>query len=223
MTRLVRSVFLCGMKTAEGGASRAEGGGRRAAAPLPLLVGFAVFLVAMGYLLAASFTRRAAPTFPPTVAERTRAADWERIGDVLTIDATDGKVWRYVSLERGRVLAAPDTAGWDVAVRRYNLRVNGEAFDTGETDFATLGATRGETRAALRIGTPREPGDVGKWYQYSLLTHLLESNEHVYVLLSRAGRPFKMQIVSYYCPGLTAGCMTLRYAPVEPARESSDP
>jgi hypothetical protein len=29
--------------------------------------------------------------------------------------------------------------------------------------------------------------------------------------------------VSYYCPGLTAGCMTLRYAPVEPARESSDP
>jgi hypothetical protein len=23
-------------------------------------------------------------------------------------------------------------------------------------------------------------------------------------------------VVSYYCPGLTAGCMTLRYAPVNP-------
>jgi hypothetical protein len=203
--------------------ARVEGGGWRVEAPWPLLTGFGVFLVAIGYLMAASFTRRAAPTFAPTVGERTRAADWERVGDVLTVDATDGKQWRYVSLETGRVSTAPDTAGWAFAVRRYNLRVNGEAFDTGETDFETLGTTRGETRAALRVGPPRDRGDVGKWYRYSLLTHLLESNWHVYVVPSKAGRPFKMQIVSYYCPGLKAGCMTVRYAPLLPARESSDP
>jgi hypothetical protein len=153
---------------------RAEGGGWRVAAPWPLLIGFATFMVAMAYLVASSFTRRAAPTFAPTVEAR---------GDTLTVDATHGKEWRYVSLERGRVLAAADTPAWDVALRRYNVRL-------------------------------RESGELGKWYRYSLLTHLLEPNDSVYVVRSVAGRTFTVQILSYYCPGLTAGCVTMRFAPL---------
>lgn len=168
-------------------------------APWPLLIGFGVFLVAMAYLVAASFTRRAAPTFAPTAEAR---------GDTMTVDATDGKRWRYVSLARGRVLGSPDTADWDVAVRRYNLIANGDVVDLGRAGFDTVGGVQGEPEA--------NTSTVGRWYRYSLLTHLLESTGQVYVVRTTGGKLFKLQIVSYYCPGLTAGCMTIRYAPLAP-------
>ncbi|MDQ3998311.1 MAG: HmuY family protein [Gemmatimonadota bacterium] len=181
------------------GPRAARRGARGSAAPLPLLIGFGVFVVAMGYLLAASFTRRAAPTFAPAVAAR---------GDTLTIDATDGKAWRYVSLARGRVLSGTDTGRWDIGVRRYNLIANGDVVDLGPARFDTVGGLN---------GTP-EPGmsTVGRWYRYSLLTHLLESTDHVYVVRTTVGRLFKLKIVSYYCPGLAAGCMTIQYAALSP-------
>jgi hypothetical protein len=172
-----------------------RGGGR--AAPWPLLIGFAVFVLAMGYLVAASLTRRSAPAFAPTVEAR---------GDTLTVDATDANRWRYVSLVRGRVLASSDTAGWDIGVRRYNLIANGDVVDLGEARFETVGGLRGEPEANTSA--------VGRWYRYSLLTHLLQPTGHVYVVRTTTGRLFKLQIVSYYCPGLTAGCMTIRFAPL---------
>ena len=184
---------------------RAAVGGRGAERPWPLLVGFAVFVIAMAYLVASSFTRRAAPTFAPTVEAR---------GDTLTVDATDGAAWRYVSLARGRVLTAPDTLDWDLAVRRYNVRVSGGVFDFGEADFIAFG-TRGDSpRALVAMGPARIPDDLGKWYRYSLLTHLLESKDHIYVLRPGSPLSYKLQILSYYCPGLTAGCLTLRFAPL---------
>jgi len=173
------------------------GGGRAARAPLALLIGFAVFVVAMGYLVVASLTRRAAPTFASAAEAR---------GDTLTVDATDGERWRYVSLTRGRVLSSPDTAGWEIAVRRYNLIANGDVVDLGPAGFDTVHSTA-LTAEANSSAIPR-------WYRYSLLTHLLESNEHVYVVRAGGGPPYKLQILSYYCPGLTAGCMTIRYAPL---------
>jgi hypothetical protein len=179
---------------------------RRAAAPLPLLIGFAVFVVAMAYLVASSLTRRAAPTFSPTTEPR---------GDTLTVDGTDGQRWRYVSLSRGRVLSHPDTAGWEIAVRRYNLIANGDIVDLGPAAFDTV-------RAATRAGEANSSA-IQRWFRYSLLTHLLESNRHVYVVRAGGGPLYKLQIVSYYCPGLTAGCMTFRYAPIDSRRESSLP
>jgi hypothetical protein len=181
------------MQRGDGGVGRERG----RAAPWPLLVGFGVFLVAMGYLLAVSFTRRSAPAFAPAVEAR---------GDTLTIDATDANRWRYASLARGRVLSAPDTAAWDIGVRRYNLIANGDVVDLGEARFDTVGSLRGEPEA--------NTSTVGRWYRYSLLTHLLQPTGHVYVVRTTTGRLFKLQIVSYYCPGLTAGCMTIRFAPL---------
>jgi hypothetical protein len=167
---------------------------------LPLLIGFAVFLIVMAYLVAASFTRRTAPAF---------AAGPEARGDTITVDATDGRRWRYVSLTRGRVLSAPDTAGWEIAVRRYNVIANGDAVDLGRASFdsvRTLPAAADEANAST----------IPKWYRYNLLTHLLETNGHVYAVRAGGGPTYKVQILSYYCPGLTAGCMTLRFAPLAP-------
>jgi hypothetical protein len=162
-----------------------------------LLVGFGVFLLVIGYLVAASLTRRAAPTFAPTAAAR---------GDTLTVDATDANRWRYVSLAGGRVLTGADTAAWDVAVRRYNMIANGDVVDLGEARYDTVGGLHREPEA--------NTSTVGKWYRYSLLTHLLEPTGHVYVVRTITGRTFKLKILSYYCPGLRAGCMTVRYAPL---------
>ena len=172
--------------------------------PLPLLIGFGVFLVAMGYLVAASLTRRTAPTF---------AARDEARGDTLTVDATEGDKWRYVSLTRGRVLTGADTAGWEMAVKRYNLVANGDAIDVGVAAFDSV-----------RAAPPAEANSsaIPKWYRYNLLTHLLEPNGHVYVVRRGSGQAYKIQILSYYCPGLTAGCVTLRYAPLAGAASSAE-
>ena len=43
---------------------------------------------------------------------------------------------------------------------------------------------------------------------------LLEAKAHVYALRTRQGRTWKVQVLSYYCPGLRAGCLTIRYAPL---------
>src|SRR5919202_3249793 len=145
---------------AEGSEQRAAGT-RRAAMPAPLLVGFVLFIVAMGYIVATSLTRRTAPAFAPTAEARVRPPGWERTGDTITVDATDGDRWRYVSLERGRVLSPPDTAGWDLAVRRYHLRPNGGAVDLGLAAFDT--ARGGST-------SPSDTGAMERWYRYSLVT-----------------------------------------------------
>ena len=177
---------------------REAGSGTRAARPLPLLIGFGVFLVVMGYLVAASFTRRTAPAFAPGPEAR---------GDTLTVDATDGQRWQYVSLTRGRVLSAPDTGAWEIAVRRYNVIANGDAIDLGRAAFDSV---RDLPAAASEANSSAIP----KLYRYNLLTHLLETNGHVYAVRAAGGPPYKVQILSYYCPGLTAGCMTLRFAPL---------
>jgi hypothetical protein len=169
---------------------------RRDAGRLPLII-FAAFLVAIGYIVASSLTRRTAPTFAPSLEAR---------GDTLTVDATDGDRWRYVSLTRGRVLSLPDTAGWEIAVRRYNLIANGDVVDLGPALFDPVHGAGG-TDEANSSAIPR-------WYRYSLLTHLLEPKGHVYVIRAGGGPLYKVQILSYYCPGLTAGCMTIRFAPL---------
>ena len=95
---------------------------RAASAPLPLLMGFGLFVATLVYLVAVSLTRRDAPVYTPSSAARARPADWVRAGDTLTIDATDGDRWHFVSLTEGRLLTGSDTARWQLAARRYRAR-----------------------------------------------------------------------------------------------------
>ena len=185
----------------------------RARAPLPLLLGFGAFVAALVYLVAASLGRREAPVFTPTPLARARANDWERAGDTLTLDATDGARWRYASLARGQALVPPDTAGWELAARRYRITVAGALADLGPVPFE-----RARPDGATRF-VPSAPGEavnaaIGHWYRYDAVTHLLDPGGHVYALRTSAGATWKLQVLGYYCPGLVAGCLTMRYAPV---------
>jgi len=185
--------------------------GRSASAPLPLLVGFVFFLAGLVWLIVASLTRRDAPVFELSAPTRVRATGWAEHGDTLTLDATDGEQWRYASLSRGRALG--DSAGWEIAVRRHNVTVAGALADLGVVEFerARIPAT-----AVFVSSTANEGANdaIKRWYSYSLVTHLLQTQGHVYALKTRDGRMWKLQVIGYYCPGLTAGCLTIRYAPM---------
>jgi hypothetical protein len=184
-------------------------------APLPLLVFFGVFLVAIIYLVAASLTRREAPVFPISPVNRTRAVNWERAGDTLTIDATDGDRWQYVSLARGRVLVPPDTTNWDIAIQRYRVITspNGSIADLGASTFEAAHSTSSVGFTPTTYGASPENAAIAHWYRYNWLTHLLEPNGHVYAVRGPSGQ-WKLAVVSYYCPKLVAGCLTIEYAPL---------
>jgi hypothetical protein len=191
-----------------------------ARAPLPLLAGFALFVAGLGYLVVMSLTRRDAPAFAPSAAGRARAADWEQVGDILTLDATDTERWRFASLTLGRPLAGSDTAGWELAARRFHIAAAGALADLGPVPFAEARLTRSASFVESGMA-PTGNEATRHWYRYSLMTHLLMPGDHVYALRTPDGRFWKLQLLGYYCPGLIAGCVTLRYAPLADARTAS--
>jgi hypothetical protein len=182
------------------------------AAPLLLYGLFGVFVAVTAYLIASSLTRRAVLTYPPTPASSVSAHDRGPRDpgaiDTLTIDATNADRWTYVSLTRRAVLASGDTAGWELAVRRYQVRSSGRVSDVGVSGLEDV------VRTDDKGGNAAMPSELGHWYQYSWLTHLLEPRGHVYAIHSPGGRTFALQIISYYCPGPSAGCLTVRYVPI---------
>jgi hypothetical protein len=184
---------------------------RAARAPLPLLIGFGLFVAGLGYMVAASLARRDAPVFVPTSQARVRSSAWMRTGDTLTLDATDGARWRFASLTLGHPLDGADTARWELAARRYRLTVAGAIADLGTVPFETARAGPGARFIASQPGE-MENAAIGHWYRYSLITHLLEPDGRVYALRTTDGALWKLQILGYYCPGLTPGCVTMRYA-----------
>jgi hypothetical protein len=185
-------------------------------APLPLLLLFGAFLAAIAYLVAASLTRRRAPVFAISSPERSRPVNWERTGDTLTIDATDGDSWRHVSLARGRALDIGDTIPWEIAIQRYRvITPTGLAIaDLGDVPFDGAHVPSDARFVPTKDGQHPENAAIDHWYRYNLLTHLLEPNGHVFAIRSATGTLYKVAIVSYYCPKLVAGCLTIRYAPL---------
>ena len=184
------------------------------AAPVLLYGLFGLFLVATGYLIASSLTRRTVPTYALTASAQREQRDGIAV-DTLTIDASDADRWRYVSLSHGAVLAPGDSAEWELAVQRYQIRASGTVVDAGPVAFDTVRATSA-VRPLRHAAAVASEASFGHWYRYSWLTHLLEPNGHVYVVHAAGARTFVVQILSYYCPGPTAGCLTVRYAQVAP-------
>ena len=179
-------------------------------APPLLLAGLAAFVLVLAWLVALSLRRREAPVFAPTAPGRVRAGTWAT--DTLTLDASGEVAWRYASLTSGRVLAVPDTAGWELAARRYRLTVAGELADLGAVAWDSARAIAATRWVRSRPSEDGNPAD--RWYRYGFVTHLLEPNGHVLALRTRDGRRYKLQVLGYYCPGVRAGCLTIRYAPL---------
>lgn len=158
--------------------------GQRHTARVFLFAGLALFVAVLAYLIAASLTRRTAPAFVPSPVGIALSIPGQP--DTLTVQARDQDRWRYVDLDRGFIAPPGDSSGWDLAIRRFHIR----------------------------LAPPS--GDLGKWYRYGMLSHLLEPTGEVYPVVTGEGRTGHIEILSYYCTGLEAGCVTLRYQ-LEPA------
>ncbi len=167
-----------------------------------VVAGLALFVAALGYLVASSLARRAAPAFPPSPVGQ--ALGWGDGPDTVTVDARDTEAWRYLDLDGGVALAPGDSAGWDLAVRRFRIR--------GREPVRTVRHARLEPAGFTAPSQPAEPPgyEVGRWYRYGMLSHLLEPSGRVHLLRTDQGRRVLAEIVSYYCTGLAAGCLTLR-------------
>lgn len=169
--------------------------------PALLLAGFGVFVALLGYVLVSSLSRRQVPTFPPREAGP----------DTLTVDARDSKQWRFIDLDRGRSLTAPDTAGWDLAIRRFHLIVSEAVAEAGAGGYDHLTSPPASGYVSNAPGADTTNAAFHRWYSYSMLSHLLVPKGRLFVVRTREARFAKLELISYYCPGLQAGCLTFRY------------
>jgi hypothetical protein len=186
-------------------------GERQSRPPLLLVGGFALFIVVTGYLVVSSVTKRSVPTFDPSPRTTASPDSGPRHDDTITVDATDSKLWRYIDFDRGSVVAPPDTAGWDLAVRRYVVIASDAIADLGPTRFEDVRDAPDRGFVANVTANDTANAAIRRWYRYSMLTHLLEPAGHAYVVRTRERRFASVQVLGYYCTGLRPGCLTLRY------------
>lgn len=170
---------------------------------------FTVFVALIAVLVVSSLARPAVHAFAPRSLARPPSA--AAAVETVTVDARDARAWRYLELDGGtREATAND--GWDIAVRRYDIIAADAAADVGQVAFANVSGAPsiGWTPTVRKSDTTNAA--LQRWYQYSFLSHVLESAGRVYVVRTSGGAYIKMQVLSYYCPGPIAGCMTMRIA-----------
>ena len=175
--------------------------------PLSLVVIAALFAVAMVWLVAASSRPRAVPTFSPDTGPM-RAGS---AVDTVTIDARDPQRWRYFSVARGP-LVPPDSAGWDLAFRRFRMMPAGDATRIDTVTFDELRDIPSSGYQATVFGRDSVNPAIERWYRYDWFSHLLRPKPEVYVIRTGTGQVVKLEVLSYYCPGPEPGCVTVRFA-----------
>lgn len=201
-----------------------QGGEGRAATVPPALIATGVaFLLVIAYLIGASFARRTAPAFVPSPIDPRPLPRGATADDTVTVDARNPSAWRFVDFDRRSEVMPPDTAGWDVAVRRFHVIAAAAIADLGNGALDTLRHVTRSGYEANTEGRDTTNGAIGHWYDYNFLTHLLEPGGHVYGVRTREGRYAAIEILSYYCPGLEAGCLTMRYRYPVPAGYPATP
>ena len=173
--------------------------------PILVLVLSGAFLLLVTSLLIGSFSE---PDFPPYPLGPT--------GDTLyTLDASDGDRWQRFQFARAAVV---DAGAWDVGFRRNHMITAPEAgaLDLGAVNFDSVQEVPADGYAQTRFGSDSTNPAIGKWYSYSMLSHLLTTRNHVYAIRTADGRFVKLQLLAYYCRNVGAACYTLRYKTTRP-------
>jgi len=179
--------------------------------PILVLALAGAFLLLVASLVIGSFTT---PEFPPYAVTVSQPAP---VGDSLvgpgtyTLDASAGESWRRFQFARNAVV---DSGPWDIAFRRHHvIAASGAGIaDLGAVRFDAVREVPAEGYTPTEFGRDTVNPGVGKWYAYSMLSHLLTSKGHVYAVRSADGRYAKLEILAYYCRDVGAACYTVRYA-----------
>lgn len=135
------------------------------------------------------------------------------------VAATDSFEWVYFDFD---TMTAPtvdnprDSAEWDLAFRRFVVKVNGGVSGSGGVEFAivegltftalTLPPANGEWLADLpddAEDTDIDPeflmatGPTG-WFDYNPANHVLTPRDRIYVIRSVEGDYYKLKMITYY-------------------------
>jgi len=182
--------------------------------PVLVLVLAGAFLLLVGSLLIGAFTK---PEFPPYAVTDPAAP---HAPDLYTLDASNGDQWRRFSFARN---AVADSAGpWDIAFRRNHVITapGAGAQDLGAVPFDSIAELPQQGYLATTFGADTVNPGIGKWYAYSMMSHLLTSKHHVYGVRSADGALAKFEILAYYCRQVGAACYTMRYKTTRPRAAS---
>jgi heme-binding HmuY-like protein len=185
-----------------------HGGGLKA----PLLVwALAIaFLLLVASLLIGSFTK------PEFAAYQLGPGT----GGVYTLDASAGDHWQGFDFARNAVV---DSGSWDIAFRRNHVITapGAGALDLGVVSLDSTADAPAAGYAVTAFAADTVNPAIGKWYAYSMWSHLLTSNRHVYAVRTADGRFVLLEILAYYCRQVGSACYTIRYKTSRPRTTGS--
>lgn len=190
------------------------------------LIGFCVLFATGCERVAGDGFDPASATYNPTPPRPVETVEQLTEPIVYTVDARSENVWIYFDFSRGAVVPVldPKEDAWDLAFKRYVMKTNGgrsnpdgqgAVLKLNRRDFAGLSAVPGnvEFQADVHPKNRLHPFNpvLEKWYNYSYLANVLAPKPEVYVIRTQEGKYAKMRMLSYYCTGNVAGCMTFEY------------
>ena len=187
----------------------AEGAGARP--PILVLAMGGAFLLLVISLLIGSLTRPELPPYGLTTPHPARAGDSLLGPATYTLDAAATDRWRRFDFGRN---SAVESGPWDIAFRRFHVisAPGGGIVDLGVVPFDSVRELPVAGYVANIVAPDTTNPGVGKWYTYSMLTHLLMSKHHVYGVRTAGGRYAKLELLAYYCREVGTACVTFRYA-----------
>ncbi len=139
----------------------------------------------------------------------------------IILDSSDYERWVKLHLDDG---ITEDEGTWDLAIRRFEIRINGAESGTGYgLGQSVAGDVFLETSVAPNNEWTFDPSDkdnlvFSSWYDYNPTTHQLTPADKTYFVRSYDGARYYAVIVQdYYSPppASDSGCMRLSWKSVE--------
>ncbi|GAB4569129.1 MAG: hypothetical protein Tsb0020_23120 [Haliangiales bacterium] len=153
----------------------------------------------------------------------------------VRVEAKSDDDWIYLDLASavGVARAAdeppPASASWDIALRRFHIKLNGGASGPGQAATAWLGEVGfddiDQVPAGAEFvtdeadadgdGAPEYVMSTGetRWYDYNLMTHVLTPKQGTFVVRASTGATYyRFEIRSYYDDAGTAGYPRIRWS-----------
>lgn len=165
-------------------------------APILVWVLAGAFLLLVASLLIGSFTK---PEFPPY-------ALGSHPDGTYTLDASRGDQWVWwhdLGFRRNHVITAPGVGVVDMGELSFDWPMEPPTTGYVQTTY----------------GPDTVNAGIGKWYNYSMWSHLLTSKHHVYAIRSAQGAYASLEILSYYCREVGSACYTVRLKASTPPGE----
>lgn len=181
--------------------------------PILVMVLAASFVLLVAALVMGSLRSPELPPYTPTAAAPVVVGD-SLVGPAdYTIDASAGERWVKFDFSRNSVVDSADS-DWDLGFHRNHVIAGpGAAIrDLGAVPFDSVVDVPADGYSGNAAAAWESNPAVGKWYNYSFISHLLTSKQHVYAVRTSDGHYAKLALLNYYCKGVGTACLTFRYA-----------